>query len=132
MISKTIYEFGREHISSEFVPKKTIFTPSLTDQSYYVVSSEMAKLGETQGSVTSGAYDNSKVTDDIINLRRPGLDITEATAIYDEIKKSVSSDLEKDIQAYNEKISSENEKAKQLDSVLASAVNSSTSVITSE
>lgn len=120
MFSRSIYRFGRKPEVSEIELPSHSFTPSLTDQTYYVVSSEVAKLGETMGTTTSGAYDNSAVSDELVNLRRPGLDVTEATELVDIIRSSVSDMVNKDIEDYNSKILAESEKQKSIDDVLSS------------
>lgn len=126
MYSRTIYRFGRKPEVFEIDPPCVHFTPSLTDQTYYVVSSEVAKLGDTMGTPTCGAYDNSVVSDELANLRRPGLDVTEASEIFDIIKSSVSEKVNKDIEDYNSKVLADAEKQKSIDNVLQSVVNSNT------
>lgn len=126
MFSRSIYRFGRKPEAFEIDMPYSHFTPSLTDQTYYVVSSEVAKLGETMGSPTCGSYDNSAVTDELVNLRRPGLDVTEAVQLVESIKSSVSKRVDKDIEDYNSKVLADIEKQKSIDSVLQSVVDSNT------
>lgn len=89
MKTSTIYAFGHDKVISDFVSSPISFTKSLTDQSYYIVNSESVKLGETNGSVTSGAFDNAQVTDDLVDLRRPGLDRAEAVVLYENLQNDV-------------------------------------------
>ena len=126
MFSRSIYRFGRKPEVYEIDAPCHRFTPSLTDQTYYVVSSEVAKLGETMGSPTCGAYDNSAVSDELVNLRRPGLDVTEAVELVDSIKSSVSERVNKDIDDYNAKVLEDAERQNSIDSVLQSVSNSNT------
>lgn len=126
MFSRSIYRFGRKPEVFEIDLPCHRFTPSLTDQTYYVVNSEVAKLGETMGTTTCGCYDNSAVSDDVANLRRPGLDVTEAVELVDAIKFSVSERVNKDIEDYNAKVLADVDKQKSIDNVLNSVVNSNT------
>lgn len=126
MYSRSIYRFGRKPKVLEIDLPCHRFTTSLTDQTYYVVSSEVAKVGETMGSPTCGAYDNSAVSDELVNLRRPGLDVTEAVELVESIKSSVSERVNKDIEDYNAKVLADAEKQKSIDDVLSSVANSAT------
>lgn len=124
MYSRSIYRFGRKPEAFEIDMPRSYFTPSLTDQTYYVVSSEVAKIGETKGTPTSGSYDNSAVSDELVNLRRPGLDVTEAVELVESIKSSVSERVNKDIEDYKAKVLADADKQKSIDDILSSVHNS--------
>ena len=79
--------------------------PSSTDPSYYVPSSELAKQANKLGHPTNCLYDNSDVSKDIMDLRRPGLDISEQY----EISKRVIDDCMSEVE-YNRNIRLENAK----------------------
>lgn len=58
-----------------------IFSPSITDQSYFSPSSEVNKLvGNATGNY-NGVFDSGDVDVDVVRMRKPGMDITEVTEI---------------------------------------------------
>lgn len=126
---KTIYSFGSEHVGFEIDKPVRSFTRSLTDQSYYVPASESAKLiGETSGQMSAVSYDNSSVTDDLIDLRRPGLDRVECETLVESIKADTLSKVDDVLaSAYNSKVA-ELEKSDAINGAIASVAASNTDV----
>lgn len=123
VINKTLYQFGKEHIvfESELKPQK--FSTSLTDESYYVPSSESAKMiGNTDGSSSNCAYDNAQVTDELINLRRPGLDRVEAQTLVTLIKNDTREKCEQVLAAEAQKAQVKADRQTLIDKALASTV----------
>lgn len=79
--------------------------PSSTDPSYYVPSSELAKQANKLGHPSNCLYDNCDVDKDIMDLRRPGLDISEQYEISKRVIDNCMSEAE-----YNRNIRAENVK----------------------
>lgn len=79
--------------------------PSSTDPSYYVPSSELAKQANKLGHPSNSLYDNCDVSKDIMDLRRPGLDISEQYEISKRVIDNCMSEAE-----YNRNIRLENVK----------------------
>lgn len=77
--------------------------PSSTDPSYYVPSSELAKQANKLGHPSNTLYDNCDVSKDIMDLRRPGLDISEQFEISKRIIDNCMSEVE-----HNRNIRAEN------------------------
>lgn len=85
-MNKTIYRFGHEHIIFDSEPFEPKFSKSLTDQSYYVPDSEHLKnLAQNVGS-SSGAYDNGVVSEELMMMRKPGLDRAEIAVLANKIR----------------------------------------------
>lgn len=85
-MNKTIYRFGHEHIVFDSEPFDPKFSKSLTDQSYYVPDSEHLKnLAQNVGS-SSGAFDNGVVSEELMMMRKPGLDRAEIAVLANKIR----------------------------------------------
>lgn len=79
--------------------------PSSTDPSYYVPSSEIAKQANKVGRGGNCLYDNCDVDKKVMDLRRPGLDVSEQI----ELAKKIVDDCESEA-SYNAGIRADNVK----------------------
>ena len=131
-MNKTIYRFGYEHIVFDSEPFEPKFSKSLTDQSYYVPDSEHLKnLAQNVGS-SSGAYDNGVVSEELMMMRKPGLDRAEVVVLANKIRDDAERVCDEVLTSAFENEAKINEaRSKSLDNQIKQAVKSSGSVTSS-
>lgn len=93
MKTSNLYHYGYERIYTD-VPKKTVSKGVyLTDRTFFVPSTELSKVQSTYDQF-NGAFDSSIVPDELIDIRRPGNDITETSQLVDSLKTSFENSME--------------------------------------
>lgn len=131
-MNKTIYRFGHEHVVFDSEPFEPKFSKSLTDQSYYVPDSEHLKnLAQNVGS-SSGAYDNAVVSEELLMMRKPGLDRTEIVVLANRIRDNAERVCDEVLTSAFENESKINEaRATALNNQIQKVINSSGSATSS-
>lgn len=103
-----LYSFGYTREFIDVKPPISVIGPYLTDPSFYVPSAEESKVQSTYD-MFNGAYDDYKVPTALVDLRRPGNDISESQELLSVIRSDFDDKMSVTNSELSEKFNKEND-----------------------
>lgn len=103
-----LYSFGYTREFIDVKPQVSVVGPYLTDPSFFVPSIEDSKVQSTYDQF-NGAYDDYKVPTALVDLRRPGNDISESQELLSVLESDFKDKIEVTKSELSDKFNKEND-----------------------